>query len=194
MVRGSFATPGNIMSNIPDNSGDDEAERALRTGLQAKVLSPEALQRIRLATEAEWRANTRSRGPRRWAGLAAAASVVMIVGLAALTLYLVNAAPAPDLPLGTIARSESPGIERHRLLGGNQPLRVGESLDVSQSLITRGATLVSLAAGGNLRVARGTEFEIESQERVKLERGEVYVDIPPGAHAADDFIITTVAG
>jgi hypothetical protein len=170
---------------------DEEAERALRAGMQTTVLSPEALQRIRLATEAEWRANTLDRRPR--VGLMAAASVLLMVGLGAFTLYVVNTAPTVGLPMGTIARFEPPGIENRVLLGSDQPLRMGESLRVSQSIAARGNTLVSLASGGNLRVARGTEFEVEAPDKVRLESGELYVDMPPGARAADGFVITTKA-
>jgi ferric-dicitrate binding protein FerR (iron transport regulator) len=182
-------------STTDDPRGDeDEAERALRSGLHASVLSPEALQRIRLATEAEWRANTQDRRSRRWGGLAAAASVVLVAGLGAFTLYLANAAPGAGAAMGTIARAESPGIVNRLLLRPDQSLRVGQSLHASQSLTALGDALVSLAAGGNLRVARGTGFEIESPNKVRLEHGEIYVDIPPGGRAADTFMITTAAG
>ncbi len=51
------------MSDSKDsNDGEDEdvAERALREGLRTPALSPEAMQRIRAATQAEWRANVQA--------------------------------------------------------------------------------------------------------------------------------------
>ena len=53
------------MSDLNDTNGEDEgvAERALREGLRTPALSPEAMQRIRAATQAEWRANVQAPAP-----------------------------------------------------------------------------------------------------------------------------------
>ena len=50
------------MSDLTNSNGGDEgaAERALREGLRTPALSPEAMQRIRAATQAEWRANVQA--------------------------------------------------------------------------------------------------------------------------------------
>ena len=52
------------MSDLNDtNNGDEgDAERALREGLRTPALSPEAMQRIRAATQAEWRAQRAGAG------------------------------------------------------------------------------------------------------------------------------------
>ena len=51
---------------------ESEEERVLRENLRVHALSPEALHRIRLATEAEWRASVIP--PRRRAGMGYAAA------------------------------------------------------------------------------------------------------------------------
>jgi ferric-dicitrate binding protein FerR (iron transport regulator) len=53
---------------------------------------------------------------------------------------------------------------------------------------------VTLADGGNLRVARASAIEIVAAASVQLERGELYVDIPPGSRASDRFTVRTPAG
>ena len=72
------------------------------------------------------------------------------------------------------------------LAGSN--LRVGQALDV------RGDSLISLSGGGNLRIARATAIEVQDENAVSLERGELYVDIPPGSHASGAFRVVTDAG
>ena len=72
-------------------SNDEAADQALRAGLRANGLSAEAMQRIRRATEAEWRAQVEAAPApprRRWVPLAAAASLVMLLVAGALTLYV----------------------------------------------------------------------------------------------------------
>ncbi len=59
---------------------------------------------------------------------------------------------------------------------------------------SRGATLLSLRGGGNLRIAQGSQFEVLSANSIRLDSGEMYVDIPKGAHAAASFVAITNAG
>ena len=58
----------------------------------------------------------------------------------------------------------------------------------------RGDSLVTLAGGGNLRVARASAIEVMAANAVRLERGELYVDIPPGSRGSDRFVVVTPAG
>jgi ferric-dicitrate binding protein FerR (iron transport regulator) len=73
------------------------------------------------------------------------------------------------------------------------PLAEGASVRVFQDLQARGEALIELAGGGNLRVARATEIEIVASDAVRLRRGEIYVDIPPGANDGR-FRVVTRAG
>jgi ferric-dicitrate binding protein FerR (iron transport regulator) len=178
---------------------DDAAERALREGLRAPALSAEAMQRIRAATEQEWRAKvntqTRVRAPARrgWLAFAAAASVAAIAGVVGWSVYTANYA-ADGAVLGQLARVEAPGIVESHLLGREVALDPDSPLRAGQTLEVRGDSLVTLAGGGNLRVARASSIRIAAANAVQLERGELYVDIPPGARGSDRFRVITQAG
>jgi ferric-dicitrate binding protein FerR (iron transport regulator) len=183
------------MSGAPEK--DDVADQALRAGLRAKGLSAEAMQRIRTATEAEWRAQVvAAPAPprRRWMPLAAAASVVTLLAVGALTLFLNDQRVASGALLGTVARMEAPGLQQAQWLREDLPLPEGSELRVSQKLDARGDTLISLSGGGNLRVARATAFEITSPDAIRLDRGELYVDIPPGSRPSAKFSVITSDG
>ena len=107
------------MSESNDTKDRDQAELALREGLRARTLSPEAMQRIRAATEQEWRANVQApvRAPsrRRWLSLAAAASVAALAGVVGWNVYNANNAADRGAVLGQLARVEAPGIVEIRL-------------------------------------------------------------------------------
>jgi ferric-dicitrate binding protein FerR (iron transport regulator) len=185
-------------SNDTSSVNQDAAERALREGLRAPTLSPEAMQRIRAATQQEWRAVTQSpehvRAPkRRWLSLAAAASVAVLAGVVGWNAFLMNAA-GNGAVAGQVARFEAPGIVESRLLRADATLSEGASLHAGQTLEVRGDSLIALAGGGNLRVARASSFEVVAANAVKLERGELYVDIPPGSRDSDRFMVVTPAG
>ena len=188
-------------------NGDAAADRALREGLRTPGLSAEAIQRIRQATQQEWRAVTQaesavpttadtsrpSRPNRRWLSLAAAASVAVIAGVLGWNSFLAN--PANDgAVVGQLARFEAPGVVESRFLRSDQFLAQGASLHTGQSLDVRGDSLIQLAGGGNLRVARASSFAVVAANAVKLERGELYVDIPPGSRGSDRFMVVTPAG
>jgi ferric-dicitrate binding protein FerR (iron transport regulator) len=176
---------------------DDVADRALRSGLHANALSPEAMQRIRRATEAEWRAQVEAAPApprRRWVPLAAAASAILVLAASALTLYVNDQRAAAGALLGTVARVEAPGLQQTQWLRNDVPLPEGADLRVSQHLDARGDSLITLSGGGNLRVARASAFEVLSPDAIRLERGELYVDIPPGARASARFSVITGDG
>lgn len=186
------------MSDSNHNESEGAAERALREGLRAPVLSPEAMQRIRAAAEQEWRAVTRStelvRGPRRrWLSLAAAASVAVLAGVMGWNLFMANTAEGGAV-VGQVAHFEAPGIVESRYLRRDAVVNIGSSLHAGQTLDVRGDSLITLAGGGNLRVARASAFEVTAANAVKLDRGELYVDIPPGSRGSDRFIVVTPAG
>jgi ferric-dicitrate binding protein FerR (iron transport regulator) len=182
------------MNEPRDHGTGDAAEQALRRGLRAERLSPEALQRIRRATEAEWRASTQTRAPRRWLPFAAAASVLMLAVAGVLGVNSWNHRSDSAALLGSLQRAEPPGVWQKQLLRGDRALGDRAGLRVFQSLDVRGDSLVSLAAGGNLRLARGSALDIASENSVRLTRGELYVDIPPGETRNATFTVATPAG
>jgi ferric-dicitrate binding protein FerR (iron transport regulator) len=177
---------------------EQAADRALREGLRAKGLSLEALKRIRSVTEAEWRSTlgevSPALRPRRWMPFAMAASAALLAVAATLSLYLQDNRSASGAVLGSVSRSDAPGLRAHHWLRSDETLGAGADLRVFQELEARGDSLVSLAGGGNLRVSRGSSFEVVTQHSIRLTRGELYVDIPPGARGSDPFSISTADG
>jgi hypothetical protein len=181
------------MSN-PRNGGpttDESAERALREGLKANVLSADAMRRIRQATEAEWRETTRAPGRRRY--LAAAASL-MILAIAGIWTMRAMSPEAAAAVFGRVVAVESPGLMELRRFTADAAIAPGSPLWIGQRLDVRGDTVVDIEAGGNLRIARASAIEIRAPDVVSLTRGELYVDIPPDARAATSFRVLTRAG
>jgi len=168
-------------------------ERALRDGLRANVLSPEAMQRIRQATEAEWRSATRAPASRSRVFAVAASIAVLAAGMS-WAFFALNPGSANGAILGEVASFDAPGVFEARTLQRDVLLVAGAKLHVGQVLDVRGDSLVTLNGGGNLRVARASAIEVDSENAISLERGELYVDIPPGSRAGDAFRIVTEAG
>jgi len=187
------------MSNSNDTKGGEEdvAERALREGLRAPALSPEAMQRIRVATQQEWRANVQAPAPalvrKRGLSLAVAASVVMLAVAIGWNAFLTSTGDTGAV-LGEVARFDSPGLVESRILRRDVAMNPGAHLLAGQSFDVRGDSLVTLAGGGNLRLARASSIDVLAANAVKLERGELYVDIPPGSRGSDRFMVVTPAG
>lgn len=175
-------------------SREASAERILRDGLEANVLSTEALQRIRQAAEREWRAANpaRSRRGSRWpAAVASVAILITAVGGAYLGL---NAGPQDGAVLGLLESADAPGLVEPRWLREDLILAEGSSVRAGQTVDARGDALIGLEGGGNLRMARATTVVVEGEDLVRLVRGELYVDIPPGTRARDAFRVMTDAG
>jgi len=172
---------------------DNDADRALRDNLRVPALSPEALQRIRQATEAEWRANLEQTPSRhRWPAVAAVASLALLAS--SWVLFVRDAGPTQGEPMARLERTSAPGVVELRPLWRDAVLAVGSEIRAGQRLHVRAGSLLTLRSGGNLRVLPGTQLEVISTSSVRLERGEIYVDIPPGDHPQTDFVAITDAG
>ena len=185
------------MSDLTNSSGGDEgvAERVLREGLRTPALSPEAMQRIRAATQTEWRANVQAptHARTRRLSLAAAASVLMLAAAIGWNVFMTTTGDTGAL-LGEVARFEAPGLVESGYLRRDVAMNPGASLRAGQSFDVRGDSLITLAGGGNLRLARASSIQVLASNAVKLERGEIYVDIPPGSRGSDRFMVVTPAG
>jgi ferric-dicitrate binding protein FerR (iron transport regulator) len=177
-----------------NNPLEDAAEHALRDGLRANILSPQAMQRIRRATEIEWRATAGRASRRRWMSLAAAASVIVLLCAVGIRVWVADSAADRGALLGKLARSDSPGIVETRFLHRDVALSAGAPMRSGQALEVHGDSLVALAGGGNLRVARASTIKLISANAVELDRGELYVDIPPAAGPRNPFMVITPAG
>lgn len=176
-----------------DTRNESQEERALRTGLNVNPLSSEAMARIRAAVEAEWRANI-ERSPRPWVRYAAAAGFFAVAVLGG--LYFMGPAARQDRGelAAQLVRVEDPGIVEEHLLRADTALSEGAVLRSGRTYRAIGQALVDLKGGGNLRMASGSEFEVLAKDDVRLESGEMYVDIPPGTRASSAFIARTEAG
>jgi ferric-dicitrate binding protein FerR (iron transport regulator) len=156
------------------------------------------MQRIREATRQEWQAaypTDAARVPARrpWMSRAAAAAILAVAVAIGWSAFLANS-PREGIILGRLSRFEPPGIVETRFLRSDRQLTAGAALRTGQSLEIRGDSLMALADGGNLRVARASAIELTAEDSVQLERGELYVDIPPGVHAGGHFMVITPAG
>jgi len=182
---------------VTKNAEEGGAERALREGLRTPALSPEAMQRIRAATQSEWRAHVEAPAQvparTRRLSLAAAASVLMLAAAIGWNVFTTNTGQSGEI-LGELARAETPGLVESHYLRRDVALAAGAPLHAGQVLDVRGDALVTLDGGGNLRVARASSIQVLAVNAVKLERGELYVDIPPGSHASARFMVVTPAG
>jgi ferric-dicitrate binding protein FerR (iron transport regulator) len=167
-------------------------ERALHDALHTEVLSTEALQRIRDSVANEWQAQF-ARSRRRHIGFAAVATLA-VAAIAGWWSLASPAASGGGARLGALARFEAPGVLQVRSFARNLPLGEGAPLQVASRLDFRGDSLVELAGGGNLRVARESRLEIAGVDTVRLTRGELYVDIPPGARSGRSFVVRTDDG
>ena len=174
-------------------SGLDD-EEILRSNLRVPALSPEALARIRRATEAEWRAQTGGSPRRLWIPRAAAAAIAVLALGAAWQFWVRGPGGTEGASMAQLARAEGAGVVEVRALWRNAALGVGSELRSGSDFEAHGGSLLKLHGGGNVRVAPNSRFEVLSANSVRLDRGEMYVDIPPGAHADASFVAVTGAG
>jgi ferric-dicitrate binding protein FerR (iron transport regulator) len=172
-----------------DPRPDDATDHALRSALRDEGLSSAALNRIRRATEAEWRNNVVASPRRGRMPLAAAASVALVLA-GALGVYLqLGQGPAGAL-VGSVGRFDAPGLGLEQWPRRDAPLVAGSEVRVSNELRARGDSSIALTRGGTLRLARGTEIAVPDSTTIRLLRGEVYVDLPPGAHQTELRVVT----
>jgi ferric-dicitrate binding protein FerR (iron transport regulator) len=182
-------------SNQPPSPDDREADQVLRDNLRVHALSPEALARIRRATEAEWRAEHVAPASRRGWMPYAAAAVFAFIAMTSLLVLRTNIPPSPSgLPLAQLVRAEPPGVLELKSWWRESAVNAGTALRAGQRFEARGDSLLTLRGGGNLRLAHGSRFEVLASDAVRLERGEMYVDIPPGSREARSFVAVTEAG
>lgn len=184
------------MSHLDGNvDANDELSNFLRRGLRADPLTPEALERIRSATRAEWSASIETtHGTRRWmrhASAAAAAGLLLAGAWFAVTQF---ATDPPGAVLGQLVRADYPGaVERHRW-SGSEAIAIGHALRERQDISVRGGAIIAMVSGGTLRLAAGTGISILSDHVVRLNDGDIYIDIPPLPKRQVPFIVQTPVG
>jgi ferric-dicitrate binding protein FerR (iron transport regulator) len=177
----------------PERSEID-AERALTGVMRAEALDPKVLAQMRAAVGEEWqtsvnvdRRSWRARR-KRWVAIAAAA------GLAAVTAGWFAGSPVSAAFLGSIARLNGQDSDVRFMIVRHRIPRVGDALRAGDTLTTHGPLLVSLGAGGTLRVAAASVIEILGATEIRLTQGMIYVDKPPMPRRSDHLRVATAAG
>jgi ferric-dicitrate binding protein FerR (iron transport regulator) len=178
--------------NGKDKGMDDQVEHALREGLRAAPLSPDAMARIRAATLQDWQQANGSRPTtsRRtlWGSLAATAALLVFL------VVWYSSPPADSANFGLIARSDVRETNVRFQLVRQRALQVGDAVRSGDKLTAHGPVLISLSGGGTLRVAADTVLEITGGAQARLRSGQVYVDLPPGLRSQHPFRILTREG
>jgi ferric-dicitrate binding protein FerR (iron transport regulator) len=169
-----------------------DIEQVLKDSLDVAPASARRLDELRASVEREWwdsSAKPHMNPMRRRAarvGLAAAAAAAVMI-----TLW-VGRTTAPPEWLGSVSRYDAGGVMARSGLFDERNLRNGDELRVGDRLITRGATLVTLAHGGTLRLGPDSSLTVDSASQVSLHQGLVYVEIPPDA--VQQLRVVTIAG
>ncbi|HWJ35389.1 MAG TPA: FecR domain-containing protein [Steroidobacteraceae bacterium] len=179
----------------PTNPGSDSnIERTLTDALRTQPLSEPRLGRLRAAVAREWLAAMGAGEPAipmrtRWLVLAAAAVI------AAVTTALWVARPTiPAASIGSMTRVEEGGLAVRSGLLQQRRLKSGDLLRVGDRLTARGPVLVTLTRGGTLRIAAGSSLSATGPAELSLERGLIYLDIPPGSNTESPFRVATKVG
>ena len=137
-------------------------------GLRTPALSAEAMQRIRAAAQQEWRAAHPAepvRAPaRRWLSLAAAASVAVLAGVVGWNVFTGEHRRTVARWSASSRASRRPASSNPTTCGAMWSSSSGSTLLAGQTLDVRGDSLITLAGGGNLRVARASRIRSRGRE------------------------------
>lgn len=114
-------------------------------------------------------------------------------------LFVVAASVAVGLAVGlglwsTRGTAPAPVVARVTAVQGASALKVGDAVDADSRIVTGEATVaLVLSSGLSVRLAPASESVFESAERLRLDRGRVYVD--SGSRAAGDpWVVETGLG
>ena len=170
----------------------------LRSVLAVSPLNPESKDRMYAAVEREWRAATPGANgragntavPVRRFRVLAVAAVLAAVGVTVWVARPPLAAPA----IGSLSRLDGRELSVTYGLFQRRNLQSGDSLRIGDRLTTDGPARVALARGGTLRIAAGSTVQVTGRRRLSLQRGLIYVDIPPGLPAEEPLRVDTRAG
>jgi hypothetical protein len=177
----------------PERSEMD-AERALTGAMRAEALDPQVLAQMRAAVGQEWHASVdvdrhawRARR-KRWVAIAAAAGLAAVTGA-----WFAGSLLSPAV-FGSIARLNGQDSDVRFMIVRHHTPRVGDALRAGDTLTTHGPALVSLGAGGTLRVGAASVIEIVGASEIRLTQGMIYVDKPPMPGRADHLRVVTAVG
>ena len=172
-----------------------QVDHALTEALRIQPLSPDAIARMRGATEREWHLATgKASGRSTRRRLAAWVSLAAAVGIVTLAVLWQVMSVTDSATFGRVARSDVGSADVRFDFVRQRSLRAGDTLRVGDTLTTHAPALISISNGGTLRIAADTVLEITGETNASLQRGQIYVDLPPGATAKSPFQVATRAG
>lgn len=189
-----------------DPERDGEMRALLRASVGAPRVDPARAARVRGAVHEEW-VRARAARPalgRRWAGLAAAA--VLVLGVAGAFIARPWQRPAPPLatgaatPLATVAYVAGPATGVLGDGGTTTAVRAGDVLTAGAEIVTGGEAAgrdvgltLTLADGAEVRVGGLSHLVLRGRRRFELRGGALYVDTGTrqGADAPESLEIQT---
>jgi ferric-dicitrate binding protein FerR (iron transport regulator) len=163
----------------PQDDRDDVAS-LLRLAGKRDAVPPERAERVRVAARARWKQEVRGRSRRRLlagaAGLAAAAALVIAVGL-----WVRPGSSGPAGPDRTTRVEVLNGPAWARAGGAESdlvPLEIGGEVRPGTEVTTAGdgRAALRLATGHSVRLDRSTTLRILEDRTLALDQGAVYVD------------------
>ena len=176
------------VTNAYDPEHDDQIAYLLKLAGRRRSPGTDQMRRAREAARVEWKRALQARGRRRL--LMTVAATIAAGALASATwLWPSRALPDVDRPevatlqrvVGSIRVTDADGRERDsRIDRQTMPVRAGDHVDVPAG--SRAA--FELVDGASVRLASATLVVFESNGRLELKRGVVYVDAIPGRRLA----------
>lgn len=174
------------------SASSDRISELLRASGRRPVLDGQRKERMREAVEHEWRETVRQRRSRqRWAGVAAAAMIVL-----GFSLFWTLRETEGLVVVATTMRVTGP-VSFHRkdvaapiALSGAIPLGVGDEISTD----TGGRLLARIGETVLVRLDERSSVQIVSREALRLTRGALYVEVPEHHGASQPLQFLTAFG
>jgi ferric-dicitrate binding protein FerR (iron transport regulator) len=183
------------VTNAFDPDRDNQIARLLKLAGRRPAPGADSLVRARDAARAEWRQVLQVRARRRLLKAIVAAAIIGAVGGAA-WMWAHRAAPVDrseiatlQKVIGTVHVSEAALENPAALASTNRRIRAGDRLETTEG----GGAALQFFGGPSVRLHAATAVTFESADRLKLNRGTLYVDSDP-RHARRALVIVTALG
>jgi ferric-dicitrate binding protein FerR (iron transport regulator) len=179
---------------IDPRPDDSNLEQLLReTG--ARAAPPADLMReVHDAVHNEWQDMVAQRSRRRRVRMFATAATVAVAAVLTGAVLMRNAGP-PQM-LAQVERLDGTATRDAGLLHAAHPLAADDAIYVGDEVTTTRGTRAAfkVSAGFSLRLDSNSTIRLVATDRVLLEKGALYIDVPPKHGAAADFIVNTRVG
>jgi ferric-dicitrate binding protein FerR (iron transport regulator) len=164
------------MTGPDDRHGDHDAMRQLLRQPRPSAVDPVRTARVYRAVHAAWRDSAdRTRNRRRGVAIAAAAVLVVAIGLTFVNWSSERGTPQAAAPIASTLFATSEVEFQHD--GQARAGRVGEALTRGTRIATYGGrAAIVLANGVELRLDSNTAITLDAAGSMSLTRGAVYLD------------------